>query len=240
MTSTRSTSRPPACGARRRSLVRSAGGIAITSGSAPSGRRHDQLRRHLLPIGHHGRQHRRLVVADAGHRNVEQRVEQLALALLELAGDHDPDLRIGDAHPGPREPLDQVAALVVLGDLLGVVDQLDDDLHLAGVIGLRHGALWGSHGRRANWRGPMNDPRQLRSCRRVDQNTSTSDGGCVDVVSIPVLSRSRVVVVAGIDVRRVAGSDRGHVRRPMLDVDVRRLSSTSLRRRRGLPRRPRC
>ena len=37
VTSTRSTSRPRASGARRRSFLRLAGGIAITSGSAPSG-----------------------------------------------------------------------------------------------------------------------------------------------------------------------------------------------------------
>ena len=100
---------------------------------------HDQLCRHLLRIGHHRGQHGGLVVADAGHRHIQQRVEQLALALLELAGDHHPDLRVGDTLPRLGEPLGQVAALVGLGDLPGVVDQLEDDLHLAGVIRLRHG-----------------------------------------------------------------------------------------------------
>ncbi len=100
---------------------------------------HDQLCGRLLSVGHHGGQHRGLVVADAGHRHIQQRVEQLALALLELAGDHHPDLRIGDARPGLGQPLGQIAAVVGLGDLPGVVDQLEDDLHLAGVIGLRHG-----------------------------------------------------------------------------------------------------
>ena len=101
VTSTRSTSRPPACGARRRSLRRSAGGISTRSGSSPSGRRHHQPRRGLLAVGHHGGQHGRLVVTDPGHRHVEQRVEQLALALLELTGDHHPDLRVADAPLGP-------------------------------------------------------------------------------------------------------------------------------------------
>ena len=140
VTSTRNTSRPPASGARRRSLRRWSGGIGITVGSRAVGRGDDQLRRHLLRVRHDGGEHGRLVVADAGNRNVQQRVEQLALALLELAGDHDADLRIGDAHPGPLEPLGQVPALVELRDLAGVVDQLEDDLHLARVTGLRHGA----------------------------------------------------------------------------------------------------
>ena len=72
----------------------------------------DQLRRRLLAVGHHRGEHRGLVVADAGHRHVQQRVEQLALALLELAGDHHPDLRIADALPGLGQPLGQIAAVV--------------------------------------------------------------------------------------------------------------------------------
>ena len=104
------------------------------------GRGHDQLCRHLLRIRHHRGDHCRLVVADPGHRHVEQRVEQLAFALLQLAGDHHADLGIGDAHPGLVEPLGQIPALVGLGDLAGVVDQLEDDVHLARVIRLRHGA----------------------------------------------------------------------------------------------------
>ena len=81
------------------------------------------------------------------------------------------------------EPLGQVPALVGLGDLPGVVDQLEDDLHLARVIRLRHGA---PNGRRANWRGSKNDPRQLRyAVVAVGQNRSTSmpDWWCVELSS---------------------------------------------------------
>ncbi len=112
--------------------------------------RDDQVRGGVLAVGDHRREHGALVVADPCDRHVQQRVEQLALALLELAGDHHPDLRVGDAVLGPGQPLDQIAALVRVGDLGGVVDQLDDDLDLsgrlagrdlAGVVGLRHGVL---------------------------------------------------------------------------------------------------
>ena len=98
----------------------------------------DGLRRHvasggdhqsgggLVGVGDDGDQCGGLVVADTGHRNVQQRVEQLTLALLELPGDHHPDLRVGDAFAGHREPGGQVSAIVEFGDRGGVVDQLDD------------------------------------------------------------------------------------------------------------------
>ena len=138
-TSTRSTSRPPAAGARRRSLLRSAGGISITSGVDAVAVVDDQPGRCLLAVVDDGGQHRGLVVADPRDGHVEQRVEQLTLALLELTRDHHPDLRVGDPRLGNLEPLHQVAAAVEVGDLAGVVDQLDDDLDLARVIRLRHG-----------------------------------------------------------------------------------------------------
>ncbi|PRC60814.1 hypothetical protein C6A85_15810, partial [Mycobacterium sp. ITM-2017-0098] len=40
-------------------------------------------------------------VADAGDGHVQQRVEQLTLALLELSRDHHADLGITDTSPGP-------------------------------------------------------------------------------------------------------------------------------------------
>ncbi len=115
------------------------------------GPRDDQLGRGVLAVGNHRRQHGALVVADARHGDVQQRVEQLALALLEVPGDHHADLRIGDPGLGPGQALDQITALVRIGDRAGVVDQLDDDLdlpgrlasrHLAGVAGLRHEVPW--------------------------------------------------------------------------------------------------
>ena len=99
----------------------------------------DQFRRGRFAVGHHRGDHRRLVVANAGHRHIQQRVEQLALALLELAGDHDADLWVGDTRLGLGQPLDQIATLVRIRNLAGVVDQFDDDLDLAGVVRLRHG-----------------------------------------------------------------------------------------------------
>ena len=98
----------------------------------------DQPGRRLLPVGNHRGKRRGLVVADPGDGDVEQRVEQLALALLELARDHHPDLRIADPLLGHAQPLHQIAAVVSGGDPGAVVDQLDDDLDLAGVIRLRH------------------------------------------------------------------------------------------------------
>ena len=99
----------------------------------------DKLRRGLFAVGHHRGDHRGLVVADAGDRHIQQRVEQLALALFELAGDHHADLRVADPLLCLGHPLGQIAAVLSLGDLDRVVDQFNDDLDLAGVIRLRHG-----------------------------------------------------------------------------------------------------
>ena len=111
------------------------------------GPRDDQPGRGILAVGHHRRQHGALVVADARHGHVQQRVGQLALAALQLACDDDANLGVGDAVLGPRQAFDEVTALSRVGDRAGVVDELDDDLdlsgrlagrHLAGVAGLRH------------------------------------------------------------------------------------------------------
>ena len=98
-------------GVRRKSLLDVGDRDLDVIGLITVDARDDQLRRGLLAVGHHRGDHRGLVVADAGHRHVQQRVEQLALALLELAGDHDPDLRVGDPLLGLGQPLDQIAAL---------------------------------------------------------------------------------------------------------------------------------
>ena len=100
--------------------------------------RDDQPGRRLLGVADHGDQRGGLVVTDAGHRHVEQRVEQLALALLELTGDHHPDLRVGDALLGDGQPRHQVATVVEVGDRAGVIDQLDDHFDPARVLRLRH------------------------------------------------------------------------------------------------------
>src|SRR6476660_5834613 len=57
----------------------------------------DKLRRGLFAVGHHRGDHRGLVVADARDRHIQQRVEQLALALCELTRVHDTVLWAADA-----------------------------------------------------------------------------------------------------------------------------------------------
>ena len=133
-TSTRSTSRPAGlrCAAQ---VVPDVGDRDLDDfGCVPSGRGRDHdPRRRLLAVADDRGQRGGLVVADARDGHVQQRVEQLALALLELAGDHDTDLRVGDARPAPRRAARRRSARSLsLGDPAGVVDQLDDDLDLAG------------------------------------------------------------------------------------------------------------
>src|ERR1700754_693579 len=128
-------------------------------GLAFVGARDDQLRGGLFAIGHHAGDHGGLVVADPRDRHVQQRIEQLTLALLELAGDDDADLRVADPGLGLGHPLDQVAAVGSLGDFARMVDQFNDDLDLAWVVRLRHGVpfigrRW-FNGRRASWRGDL-------------------------------------------------------------------------------------
>ncbi len=101
--------------------------------AAAGGRGHHQPGRWLLAVGDDGDQRGGLVVPDAGHRHVQQRVQQLALALLELTGDDHPDLRIADPLPRDGQALAQVGAVVELRDGAGVVDQFDDHLHPARV-----------------------------------------------------------------------------------------------------------
>ena len=65
----------------------------------------------LLPVPHHRGNGCRDVVVDRAHRCVDQRVDQLALALLEFADDDHAHGRIQQAAPGVLEPPTQVGSL---------------------------------------------------------------------------------------------------------------------------------
>ena len=109
-------------------------------GFAVRPRRHNEPRPRRVAVADDGDHHGGLVVAHPGHRKIQQGVEQLALALFELAGDHHPDLRIGDPLAGPPQSLRKVGAVVEFGDGDGVVDQLDDHTDPSRVAGLSHRA----------------------------------------------------------------------------------------------------
>ena len=57
-----------------------------------------------LGVPHHGRHRGGDVVVDRAHRRVDQRVHQLALALLELADDQYPDVGVGQPLAGRLQP----------------------------------------------------------------------------------------------------------------------------------------
>ena len=174
VTSTRNTSRPPASGARRRSFLRFAGGIGITEGSAPSGAATincaDTCSEYDTTVAS-------TVVSSSPTRATGTLSSELSNWLLPCLSWPAITTRICGSEMRTRallEPLGQVPALVGLGDLLGVVDQLEDDLHLARVIRLRHGAPTvdvPTGGDRKI------DPRQLRyavvGCRSEQRSTST-------------------------------------------------------------------
>jgi hypothetical protein len=82
----------------------------------------DDPRRGLLGVSHHSDQHRALIVTHPGDRHIQQRVEQLALALLELADDHHPDEGVGDSLPRRGKPRGEIAAVVEVGDAAGVIE----------------------------------------------------------------------------------------------------------------------
>ena len=89
-------------------------------------------------VRHHRHDHGALVVTHSGDRHVQQRIEQLALALFELSGDHHPDGGIGDPVPGSRQPGRDVGPVVEFGDGTGVTDQLDDHRNLTPILRLAH------------------------------------------------------------------------------------------------------
>ena len=97
-----------------------------------------QSRRRFGGVRHDRYQHRALVVPDPRDGHVQQGVEQLTLALLELAGDDHPDGRVGDPLSRGRQPGRQIGPVVEFGDGAGVVDQLDDHRNLAPVLRLAH------------------------------------------------------------------------------------------------------
>ena len=128
-TSIRTTRRPRAAGARRRDFDGFFSAVLVGD---------DDPGRGLVVMADDRHQNGALIVADSGHGHVQQRVEQLALALFELAGDHHPDQRVGDPLTCGREPGRQVGPVVEVGDGAGVVDQFDDHADLAPVLRLVH------------------------------------------------------------------------------------------------------
>ncbi|CKT23630.1 Uncharacterised protein [Mycobacterium tuberculosis] len=61
--------------------------------------------RRLGAVAYDGDHHGGLVIAYSRRGQVEQRIEQLTLALFEQPGDHHTDLRVGDPLASPRQPL---------------------------------------------------------------------------------------------------------------------------------------
>ncbi len=81
----------------------------LARGRAVGGVVHDG-RRDVGAVANHRRDHGRHLVGDGAHRGVEQRVDERALALLELACHQDGELVVGDAGRGPVGPLGEVVA----------------------------------------------------------------------------------------------------------------------------------
>lgn len=135
------------------------GGFAVGPGG------HDDPGRGLRAVADHRDHHGGLVISHSRHGQVEQSVEQLALALFELPSDHHTDLWIGDPLASTAQAPHQVIALVEFCDRDGVVDEFDNHADPTRVIGLGHriaplsrSLCISDHGMRINRRGPRRSP----------------------------------------------------------------------------------
>ena len=122
LTSTRSTSRPSARGRGRGDAVQ----LVERQGHADrvcARIGEDEFRRRGLGVLHDGGDRGGLVVAHRTDSKVEQRVHELALALLERTDHHDPHPRVLNPGPGGVEPLRQITATEPLRHVQGLLEQ---------------------------------------------------------------------------------------------------------------------
>ncbi len=94
---------------------------ALMLGAGLAYERHARLR----AVFHQRRDGGGDVVVDRADRRVDQRVDELALALLELADDQDADVRVGETGAGGVQPLGEIGPFVGGGRLERQVDELD-------------------------------------------------------------------------------------------------------------------
>ena len=93
--------------------------------------RENQFGGRLLPVLHESGHGGGLVVADRTHLDVQQGIDELALALLERPHHDDPYARIGDPGAGSLEPVHQVLPSGLGSDLTHPAQQLAQPARLS-------------------------------------------------------------------------------------------------------------